>query len=42
MLSPQNPPVKPLQCQALQHINSFCEESRCRNQWVPCLQLQGR
>nr|XP_020464673.1 growth arrest and DNA damage-inducible protein GADD45 beta [Monopterus albus] len=35
-----NPPVQPLQCQALQDINNFCEESRCRNQWVPCLELQ--
>lgn len=37
-----NPPVQPLQSQALQNISSFCEESRCRNQWVPCLQLQDR
>uniref|UniRef100_A0A3Q2NRN6 Growth arrest and DNA-damage-inducible, beta b n=1 Tax=Fundulus heteroclitus TaxID=8078 RepID=A0A3Q2NRN6_FUNHE len=36
----QNPPVQPLQCQALQDVSSFCEESRCRNQWVPCLELQ--
>lgn len=39
---PQNPPVQPLQCQALQDVSSFCEESRCRNQWVPCLDLQDR
>lgn len=38
----QNPPVQPLQSQALQNISSFCEESRCRNQWVPCLDLQDR
>ncbi|XP_044055943.1 growth arrest and DNA damage-inducible protein GADD45 beta-like [Siniperca chuatsi] len=37
-----NPPVQPLQCQALQSIGSFCDESRCRNQWVPCLELQDR
>ncbi|KAM6938353.1 growth arrest and DNA damage-inducible protein GADD45 beta-like [Lycodopsis pacificus] len=37
-----NPPVQPLQSPALQNISSFCEESRCRNQWVPCLQMQDR
>ncbi|XP_053178695.1 growth arrest and DNA damage-inducible protein GADD45 beta-like [Scomber japonicus] len=37
-----NPPVQPLQCQALQDVGSFCEESRCRNQWVPCLELTAR
>ncbi|KAM8744827.1 growth arrest and DNA damage-inducible protein GADD45 beta-like [Acanthopagrus schlegelii] len=37
-----NPPVQPLQSPALQNISSFCEESRCRNQWVPCLELQDR
>ncbi|XP_074525165.1 growth arrest and DNA damage-inducible protein GADD45 beta-like [Halichoeres trimaculatus] len=37
-----NPPVQPLQNPALQNISSFCEESRCRNQWVPCLELQDR
>uniref|UniRef100_UPI0037E7BBEF growth arrest and DNA damage-inducible protein GADD45 beta-like n=1 Tax=Semicossyphus pulcher TaxID=241346 RepID=UPI0037E7BBEF len=37
-----NPPVQPMQSQALQNISSFCEESRCRNQWVPCLDLQDR
>ncbi|KAM9762613.1 growth arrest and DNA damage-inducible protein GADD45 beta-like [Menidia menidia] len=37
-----NPPVQPLQCQALKEVSSFCEESRCTNQWVPCLQLQDR
>ncbi|XP_047443959.1 growth arrest and DNA damage-inducible protein GADD45 beta-like [Mugil cephalus] len=37
-----NPPLQPLQCQALDRIGSFCEESRCRNQWVPCLDLQDR
>ncbi|KAM9358568.1 growth arrest and DNA damage-inducible protein GADD45 beta-like [Symphorus nematophorus] len=37
-----NPPVQPLQCASLQTVSSFCEESRCRNQWVPCLQLQDR
>ncbi|XP_034532925.1 growth arrest and DNA damage-inducible protein GADD45 beta-like [Notolabrus celidotus] len=37
-----NPPVQPLQSSALQSISSFCEESRCRNQWVPCLDLQDR
>lgn len=38
----QNPPVQPLQCQALQHVSSFCQESRCQNHWVPCLELQDR
>ncbi|XP_070688053.1 growth arrest and DNA damage-inducible protein GADD45 beta-like [Pempheris klunzingeri] len=37
-----NPPVQPLQSAALQSVSSFCEESRCRNQWVPCLELQDR
>lgn len=37
-----NPPVDPLQCQALSDISSFCSESRCRNQWVPALELQAR
>ncbi|KAM6921668.1 growth arrest and DNA damage-inducible protein GADD45 beta-like [Xenentodon cancila] len=37
-----NPPVQPLQCQALQDVGSFCEESRSRNLWVPCLQLKDR
>ncbi|XP_072244995.1 growth arrest and DNA damage-inducible protein GADD45 beta-like [Leuresthes tenuis] len=37
-----NPPVQPLQCQALQDVSNFCEESRCRNQWVPCLELLDR
>lgn len=35
----QNPPV---QCQALQHVSRFCQESRCQNHWVPCLELQDR
>ncbi|XP_037530369.1 growth arrest and DNA damage-inducible protein GADD45 beta [Nematolebias whitei] len=37
-----NPPVQPLQCQALQDVSRFCEEIRCKNQWVPCLDLQDR
>uniref|UniRef100_A0AAQ4Q8D2 Ribosomal protein eL8/eL30/eS12/Gadd45 domain-containing protein n=1 Tax=Gasterosteus aculeatus aculeatus TaxID=481459 RepID=A0AAQ4Q8D2_GASAC len=37
-----NPPVQPLQSPALQNISSFCEESRCRNQWVPCVEMQVR
>ncbi|CAB1419250.1 unnamed protein product [Pleuronectes platessa] len=37
-----NPPVQPLQCAALQDVSSFCEESRCRNQWVPYVALQER
>uniref|UniRef100_A0A665U990 Growth arrest and DNA damage inducible beta n=1 Tax=Echeneis naucrates TaxID=173247 RepID=A0A665U990_ECHNA len=37
-----NPPVQPLKCPALQDVGSFCQESRCRNQWVPCLELQDR
>lgn len=38
----QNPPVLPLQSQALQRVSSFCQESRVRNQWVPSLELQDR
>lgn len=38
----QNPPARPLQCRALQRVSSFCQESRGRNQWVPCLELQDR
>ncbi|XP_068599224.1 LOW QUALITY PROTEIN: growth arrest and DNA damage-inducible protein GADD45 beta-like [Brachionichthys hirsutus] len=37
-----SPPAQPLQCPALENIGSFCEESRCRNTWVPCLALQDR
>ncbi|XP_071750839.1 growth arrest and DNA damage-inducible protein GADD45 beta-like [Centroberyx gerrardi] len=37
-----NPACQPLQSSALQDVSSFCEESRCRNQWVPCLELQDR
>ncbi|XP_034036678.1 growth arrest and DNA-damage-inducible, beta a [Thalassophryne amazonica] len=37
-----NPPCRSLHCQALQDISTFCEESRCGNQWVPSLQLQDR
>ncbi|KAI3369183.1 hypothetical protein L3Q82_026131, partial [Scortum barcoo] len=37
-----NPPVQPLQSPALQNISSFCQQSRCTNQWVPCLDLQDR
>lgn len=38
----QNPPMQQLQSSALKNISSFCEESRCRNQWVPSVQLQDR
>lgn len=38
----QNPPVQPLQTPALQRVSSFCQESRGRNQWLPCLELQDR
>ncbi|KAK5870319.1 hypothetical protein PBY51_024968 [Eleginops maclovinus] len=37
-----NPQVQPLQSTALQNISSFCEESRCSNQWVPCLEMHDR
>ncbi|XP_072294055.1 growth arrest and DNA-damage-inducible, beta a [Eucyclogobius newberryi] len=37
-----NPPVEPLQCQALSDISSFCVEQRCQNQWVPALELRAR
>ncbi|XP_060933879.1 growth arrest and DNA damage-inducible protein GADD45 beta-like [Limanda limanda] len=29
----------PLQCPSLQDVSSFCDESRCRNQWVPYVAL---
>ncbi|KAM9848732.1 growth arrest and DNA-damage-inducible, beta a [Aulostomus maculatus] len=35
-----NPQVQPLQCPALQDVSSFCQESRCRNQWVPRVYLK--
>ncbi|CAL1591441.1 unnamed protein product [Knipowitschia caucasica] len=37
-----NPPVDPLQSQALSAITSFCAESRVQNLWVPALELQAR
>ncbi|KAI4828396.1 hypothetical protein JOQ06_006268 [Pogonophryne albipinna] len=37
-----NPQVQPLQSLALDNISSFCEESRCSNQWVPCLEMHDR
>ncbi|XP_028299342.1 growth arrest and DNA damage-inducible protein GADD45 beta-like [Gouania willdenowi] len=37
-----SPAVHPLQCPALQHVGSFCEQSRDQNQWVPFVQLQDR
>lgn len=37
-----NPPMEPLQCQALSDISSFCSESRGQNLWVPALELQAR
>ncbi|KAL6469281.1 hypothetical protein MHYP_G00228050 [Metynnis hypsauchen] len=37
-----NPQCQPLKCQALQEVGNYCDESRCRNQWVPCLSLRER
>ncbi|XP_054645792.1 growth arrest and DNA damage-inducible protein GADD45 beta-like [Dunckerocampus dactyliophorus] len=37
-----SPPVQPLQCPALHDVISFCEDSRCRNQWVPLVALMDR
>ncbi|XP_030639793.1 growth arrest and DNA-damage-inducible, beta a [Chanos chanos] len=35
-----NPQCQPLKCQALSEVSNYCEESRCKNQWVPYLSLQ--
>ncbi|KAK2869079.1 hypothetical protein Q7C36_000950 [Tachysurus vachellii] len=37
-----NPQCQPLKCQALKDVGNYCDESRCRNQWVPCLSLHER
>ncbi|KAF5909996.1 growth arrest and DNA damage-inducible protein GADD45 beta-like [Clarias magur] len=37
-----NPQCQPLKCQALKEVGNYCDESRCRNQWVPCLSLHER
>ncbi|KAL4656090.1 growth arrest and DNA damage-inducible protein GADD45 beta-like [Arapaima gigas] len=37
-----NPHVDRLRCQALEEVGSYCEESRCKNEWVPSLSLQER
>nr|ADO28297.1 growth arrest and DNA-damage-inducible protein gadd45 beta [Ictalurus furcatus] len=37
-----NPQCQPLKCQALKEVGNYCDESRCRNQWVPCLSLRER
>lgn len=39
---PQNPQCQPLKCQALMDVGNYCEESRCKNQWIPYLSLQER
>ncbi|XP_028856463.1 growth arrest and DNA damage-inducible protein GADD45 beta-like isoform X1 [Denticeps clupeoides] len=42
ILVTQNPQCQPFKCQALQDVGEYCEESRCKNQWVPCVSLQER
>ncbi|KAJ8377801.1 hypothetical protein AAFF_G00251200 [Aldrovandia affinis] len=37
-----SPQVDDVKCQALQDVGSYCEESRCRNQWIPSLALHER
>ncbi|XP_055717991.1 growth arrest and DNA damage-inducible protein GADD45 beta-like [Salvelinus fontinalis] len=37
-----NTQCQSLKCQALQDVGNYCEESRCKNQWVPYLSLQER
>lgn len=38
----QNAQCQPLKCQALNDVGNYCEESRCKNQWIPYLSLQER
>lgn len=38
----QNSQCQPLKCQALKDVGNYCEESRCKNQWIPYLSLQER
>ncbi|XP_026852132.1 growth arrest and DNA-damage-inducible, beta a isoform X1 [Electrophorus electricus] len=42
ILVSQNPQCQPLKCQALKEVGNYCDESRCKNQWVPYLSLQER
>ncbi|XP_026130616.1 growth arrest and DNA damage-inducible protein GADD45 beta-like isoform X1 [Carassius auratus] len=37
-----NPQCQPLKCQALMDVGNYCEESRCKNQWIPYLSLEER
>ncbi|KAF4107702.1 growth arrest and DNA-damage-inducible, beta a [Onychostoma macrolepis] len=37
-----NSQCQPLKCQALKDVGNYCEESRCKNQWIPYLSLQER
>ncbi|KAL1023208.1 hypothetical protein UPYG_G00037680 [Umbra pygmaea] len=37
-----NTQCQSLKCQALQDVGNYCEQSRCKNQWVPYLALQER
>lgn len=37
-----NSQCQSLKCQALQDVGNYCEESRCKNQWIPYLSLQER
>lgn len=38
----QNSQCQPLKCQALKDVGNYCEESRCKNQWIPYLSLEER
>ncbi|XP_076880893.1 growth arrest and DNA-damage-inducible, beta a isoform X1 [Brachyhypopomus gauderio] len=42
ILVSQNPQCQPLKCPALKEVGNYCDESRCKNQWVPYLSLQER
>ncbi|XP_067287749.1 growth arrest and DNA-damage-inducible, beta a [Pseudorasbora parva] len=37
-----NSQCQPLKSQALKDVGNYCEESRCKNQWIPYLSLQER
>uniref|UniRef100_K7G054 Growth arrest and DNA damage inducible beta n=1 Tax=Pelodiscus sinensis TaxID=13735 RepID=K7G054_PELSI len=37
-----NPHTDSWKSQGLEEVASYCEESRCNNQWVPCLSLLER
>lgn len=39
---PQNPHTDSWKTQGLAEVASYCEESRCNNEWVPYVTLQAR